>query len=65
MDSGTVRLPKRPFTEDWAQAHASLIRLAALRPELLLPGHGRPLSQPAAALARAVVAERHPRRLFG
>ncbi len=52
------------MTEDWVQAHASLVRLAALGPNLLLPGHGRPLSQPAAALASAVEAERQPRRLF-
>ncbi len=39
--------PPRYFTPDWASAAASVRRLAALDPELLLAGHGRPMAGPA------------------
>ncbi len=51
-----VDLPGRVFTEDASAARASLARLAALAPRLLLPGHGDPLPEPAPALARALEA---------
>ncbi|TYP78078.1 MBL fold metallo-hydrolase [Paenibacillus methanolicus] len=34
--------PPRYFTPDWTQAKASVERLAALRPQLAITGHGRP-----------------------
>ncbi len=53
---GAVALPARAFTEDAGAARASLARLAALQPRLLLPGHGAPLPGPAAALQAALAA---------
>lgn len=35
--------PPAYFTPDWVTAALSVQRLAGLRPEVLLPGHGRPL----------------------
>lgn len=62
---GAVRLPRQPFTADWSRAYASLLGIAELRPRLLLPGHGDPLPEPAAALELARETERlpaHPQR---
>ena len=42
-----VHGPPKYFTIDWAAAHASVRTLAALRPELAITGHGRPLAGPA------------------
>ena len=60
--AGEVFIPRQPFTEDWANAHASLLRLADLHPRLLLPGHGEPLRDPGEALARACEREQTPSR---
>ncbi len=35
--------PPMYFTHDWTSAAQSVRRLAALRPELVIPGHGRPM----------------------
>lgn len=39
-----VRPPPAYFTSDWARACESIARLRALRPKLLVSGHGLPLS---------------------
>ncbi len=39
-----VHGPPKYFTPDWGAAEASVQAIAALEPELLLTGHGRPLS---------------------
>lgn len=44
-----LSLPMRVFSEDWAQAIASARLLAELRPAALLPGHGPPILEDAAA----------------
>ncbi len=49
-----VRILGAPLTEDFAQACASLRRLAQLQPNLVLPGHGDPLPAPAHALEAAL-----------
>ncbi len=38
--------PPAYFTSDWTAAQASVRKLAALRPEVVAPGHGRPLAGP-------------------
>jgi glyoxylase-like metal-dependent hydrolase (beta-lactamase superfamily II) len=51
QESATAVLTQRPemhgppayFTPDWPDAWASVVRLAALEPELAATGHGRPL----------------------
>jgi len=50
-----VRIAKPPYTEDVGAACVSLGQIALRQPHLLLPGHGRPLAEPAAALARALL----------
>jgi glyoxylase-like metal-dependent hydrolase (beta-lactamase superfamily II) len=49
-----LALPPPIFNWDTAQAHRSVIRLAALAPRLLLPGHGRPWNDAAARIAEFV-----------
>lgn len=39
--------PPAYFTPDWLEAAESIQRLAALRPAVILPGHGRPVAGPA------------------
>lgn len=56
--SGEVGIPARLFTDDLAQAEASLAHLADLGPRLLLPGHGAPLPEAASGLRKAVNATR-------
>lgn len=36
--------PPAYFTSDWEAAQRSITRLAALMPEILIPGHGHPLA---------------------
>jgi glyoxylase-like metal-dependent hydrolase (beta-lactamase superfamily II) len=36
--------PPAYFTSDWASAQRSVRRLVSLRPDILIPGHGRPLA---------------------
>ena len=36
--------PPAYFTSDWTAAQVSVRKLAALRPEVVAPGHGRPLA---------------------
>jgi len=36
--------PPAYFTSDWEAAQRSITRLAALMPDILIPGHGRPLA---------------------
>ena len=38
--------PPAPFTIDWDQARTSLHELAKLRPNIVCPGHGTPISDP-------------------
>lgn len=40
-----LSLPMRVFSSDWQQTKASVRLLSALRPSLLLPGHGPPLTK--------------------
>ena len=42
-----VHGPPKYLTIDWEAAHASVRTLAALRPQLAITGHGRPLAGPA------------------
>jgi glyoxylase-like metal-dependent hydrolase (beta-lactamase superfamily II) len=51
-ERGPQLLP-RAFTNDLAQATASLDRLAGLGVQSLLPGHGEPMEDPDGAVARA------------
>lgn len=39
--------PPRYFTPDWHAAAASVAKLAALKPDLLITGHGRAMAGPA------------------
>ncbi len=50
--------PPAYFTSDWEAAKNSVRRLAQLRPAIVAPGHGKPLSGPnvADALARLALA---------
>lgn len=48
--------PPKYFTTDWESAAASARRLAALQPELLVPGHGRAMQGPAMRAALAELA---------
>ena len=41
-----MRGPPTYFTQDWARAWDSVVRLAALRPALALTGHGLPMKNP-------------------
>jgi glyoxylase-like metal-dependent hydrolase (beta-lactamase superfamily II) len=52
--AGEMHGPPAYFTQDWAAARASVMRLAALEPENLVPGHGRAMhgSEMRVALAR-------------
>ena len=49
--------PPAYFTPDWDRARASVRRLAALEPELILAGHGRPLAGPEMRAALHLLAE--------
>ena len=53
-----VHGPPEYFTPDWPAAAASARRLAALEPETLLSGHGRPLAGPAMRTALHELADR-------
>jgi hypothetical protein len=44
--------PPVPGTIDWPEAHRSVRQLAALRPDVICAGHGRPMFGEAAALQR-------------
>ncbi len=48
--------PPAYFTSDWTAAQASVRKLAALRPEVVAPGHGRPLAGPEVPAALAKLA---------
>ena len=48
-----LSLPIRAFSDDWQQCKQSARRLAELRPATLLAGHGRPLTEEAAAQLEA------------
>lgn len=56
--------PPAPYTLDWAAAHRSIQQLAALRPQVIASGHGRPVRGRSAAqgLARLGQRLRPPRR---
>ena len=45
-DSTEIHGPPAYFTQDWPSAKASVATLAALEPELLVPGHGQAVSGP-------------------
>lgn len=47
----TVAGPPRITSWDWPAARASVTRLAGLEPRVLAPGHGEPVTGPAAAAA--------------
>jgi glyoxylase-like metal-dependent hydrolase (beta-lactamase superfamily II) len=53
--------PPRYFTPDWTAAAASVRTLAALEPELLLSGHGRPLAGPGMWSGLSALAENFER----
>ncbi len=36
--------PPAYFTSDWEEASRSIQKLAALKPRIIVPGHGRPLA---------------------
>lgn len=46
-DAPEMHGPPAYFTQDWPSARASVVKLAALEPELLVPGHGRAMAGPA------------------
>lgn len=50
--------PPRFTSWDWAAAVRSVARLAQLEPQVLAPGHGRPMTGPAAAAALHACARR-------
>ena len=50
--------PPMYLTPDWASAKASVQKLAALAPELVIPGHGRAMSGPALRSALDELARR-------
>jgi glyoxylase-like metal-dependent hydrolase (beta-lactamase superfamily II) len=50
--------PPMYFTPDWGSARESVRTLAALRPEVVLSGHGRPLHGPEMRTALDALAER-------
>jgi glyoxylase-like metal-dependent hydrolase (beta-lactamase superfamily II) len=50
--------PPKYFTPDWAQAKSSMQAMAALRPQILAPSHGRPMQGEAAGRAFAELADR-------
>ena len=54
-----IAAPPRFTTWDWPAAKASLAALAQLRPLVLAPGHGRPVTGPATAAALRSFAARH------
>jgi glyoxylase-like metal-dependent hydrolase (beta-lactamase superfamily II) len=54
--NGTVEGSSPQFTEDEAQAKASVVKLGELRFEVLLPGHGEPILEGAAAEVAALAA---------
>ncbi len=43
--------PPAYFTSDWTAAQASVRKLAALQPEIVAPGHGKPLGGPEVSAA--------------
>jgi glyoxylase-like metal-dependent hydrolase (beta-lactamase superfamily II) len=49
--------PPRYFTPDWLSAAASVRKLAALRPDLVITGHGRPAAGPQMLAALGELAE--------
>ena len=53
--------PPAYFTTDWDAARDSVERLAALRPQTVAPGHGRPLSGPDVARALTALARNFDR----
>jgi glyoxylase-like metal-dependent hydrolase (beta-lactamase superfamily II) len=52
--------PPRYTTWDWPAAERSVRALAALEPRVLLPGHGRPLTDGAATALHALAQDRQP-----
>ncbi|HEY1012929.1 MAG TPA: MBL fold metallo-hydrolase [Herpetosiphonaceae bacterium] len=52
--------PPMYYTMDWAAAERSVVRLAALEPELALTGHGQPLHGPAMREALHKLADHFP-----
>lgn len=54
--SGTLAGSSPQFTEDEAQAKASVVKLGALQFEVLLPGHGEPILEGAAGEVAALAA---------
>ena len=50
--------PPAYFTSDWDAARASVQKLSALRPAIVAPGHGKPLSGPGVAQALERLAAR-------
>ena len=46
-DAPEMHGPPAYFTQDWPSARSSVVKLAALEPELLVPGHGRAMAGPA------------------
>jgi glyoxylase-like metal-dependent hydrolase (beta-lactamase superfamily II) len=57
MQEPELHGPPRYFTPDWTAAAASVRTLAALDPDLVLTGHGRPLAGPAMRSALSALAE--------
>ena len=55
-DAPEMHGPPAYFTQDWPSARASVEKLAALEPELLLPGHGRAMEGPAMREALHILA---------
>jgi glyoxylase-like metal-dependent hydrolase (beta-lactamase superfamily II) len=49
--------PPAYYTSDWDAAKRSVELLAALRPQTVAPGHGRPMSGPEVAESLAVLAK--------
>jgi glyoxylase-like metal-dependent hydrolase (beta-lactamase superfamily II) len=50
--------PPAYFTSDWAAAKASVRKLAALQPETVVPGHGKPLAGAEVAPSLQALADR-------
>ena len=51
MQTPELTGPPAYFTPDWDQAKASVEKLAALKPKIIAPGHGKPMHDIADALA--------------
>jgi glyoxylase-like metal-dependent hydrolase (beta-lactamase superfamily II) len=58
LQSPEMHGPPAYFTPDWNAAHASVQRLAALEPDLIVPGHGRAFQGTAMRLALNELAAR-------